>query len=89
MKSSYLQVTYRKGRALAAYFYLPRRGDDCSARTEKLAGGVLLDYAQDGRAIGIEITSPGRLDLAKLNEQLVLRGLQTVQAEDLAPLLAA
>jgi uncharacterized protein YuzE len=89
VKHSYLQVTYSKGRVLAAYYYLPRRDGDRSAETKRLAGGVLVDFTADGRAIGIEITSPARLDLKELNEGLALLGLQAVSPEDLAPLVAA
>lgn len=44
MKRAYLEVTYRKGRAIAAYYYLPRRGDDKSVRTERVDGGLLVDF---------------------------------------------
>lgn len=89
MKRSYLEVTYRKGRALAAYYYLPRRDGDRSARTERVDGGLLVDYASDGRAIGIEISSPSRIDLPGLNDLLARLGQEPVRPEDLAPLVAA
>jgi uncharacterized protein YuzE len=89
MKHSYLEVTYRKGRPLAAYYYLPRHDADRSARTERADGGLLIDYSHDGRAIGIEITSPSRLDLSQLNQILERLGCEPVAREDLAPLLAA
>ena len=68
MKRSYLEVTYRHGKPLAAYLYLPRRPGDVSARTEKRAGGLLVDYAADGRPIGIELTSPANVSLAAIND---------------------
>lgn len=89
MKHAYLEVTYRKGRPLAAYYYLPRQTDDKSARTEETERGLLVDYAADGRAIGIEITNPSRLDLAQLNHLLVRIGQEPAARDDLAPLLAA
>jgi len=89
MKHSYLEVTYRKGRPVAAYYYLPRRDGDSSARTERVDAGLLVDLASDGRAIGIEISSPSRLDLTVLNEVLVRLGHQPVGRQDLAPLVAA
>jgi hypothetical protein len=89
MKHSYLQVTYRKGRPFAAYYYLPRRSGDRNTRTKRLPGGVLVDFAPDGRAIGIEITAPSRFDLPSLNEALAVLGLAPVRPEELAPLLAA
>lgn len=89
MKHSYLEVTYRKGRALAAYYYLPRLDTDTSARTERVDGGLIVDYAADGRAIGIEITSPSRLDPAQLNALLSRLGQEPVNREELGPLVAA
>lgn len=89
MKRSYLEVTYRKGRPLAAYYYLPRQDGDRSARTERAEGGLLVDYAADGRPIGIEITSPSLLEVAALNRVLVRLGQAPVLPEDLAPLVAA
>ena len=89
MKHTYLEVTYRKGRPVAAYYYLPRRDDDKSARTEQVGGGLLVDYSSDGRPIGIEISSPSRLDLGELNAVLTKLGQERVRPEDLAPLVAA
>jgi uncharacterized protein YuzE len=89
MRNCYLEVTYRKGKPLAAYYYLPRRDGDRSARTERAEGGLLIDYAQDGRAIGIEITSPTKLSVAQLNRVLEHLGQKPVEREDLAPLVAA
>ncbi len=56
----FLEVTYRKGRPIAAYYYLPRQDGDRSTRTERVDGGLIVDYTADGRAIGIEITSASR-----------------------------
>jgi len=89
MKQSYLEVTYRKGRPLAAYYHLPRRAGDKSVRTEEVGHGLVVDFAPDGRVIGIEITTPSQLRLAELNDVLVRAGENPVPAEDLAPLLAA
>ncbi|MBI2919510.1 MAG: DUF2283 domain-containing protein [Planctomycetes bacterium] len=89
MTNTFLEVTYRKGRALAAYFYLPRQTGDKSVRTERLDGGLLVDFSSDGRPIGIEITSPSRLDLPGLNGVLARLGQDPVRSEDMAPLLAA
>ena len=89
MKHSYLEVTYRKGRLLAAYYYLPRQNAERSARTERAEGGLLVDYSSEGRPIGIEITSPSRLDVSELNRLLDRLGQEPVTREDLAPLVAA
>jgi uncharacterized protein YuzE len=40
---------------MAAYLYLPRKPGDHAARMTEIPGGMLIDFAADGRAIGIEI----------------------------------
>ena len=89
MRNSYLEVTYRHGRPLAAYYYLPRGDGDRSVRAERFAGGLVVDFAGDGRPIGIEITAPSRLVLGELNQLLARLGQNPVAREDLAPLAAA
>jgi uncharacterized protein YuzE len=70
MNKPYLEITYRKGRPFAAYLYLPRQSADRSARTEQCEGGVLIDFTEDGRPIGLEITS-----LKKEGRDAMSRGL--------------
>jgi uncharacterized protein YuzE len=89
MKHSYLEVTYRKNLPLAAYYYLPRPDDAKSVRTERVDGGLLVDYSADGSAIGIEITAPRELDFVQLNQLLSQLGHERANREDLAPLIAA
>ena len=89
MKHAYLEVTYRKGRPLAAYYHLPRRDGDKSARTEPADGGLLVDYSIDGRAIGIEIPSPSTLDIAALNRLLKRLNQRAADPAEFAPLHAA
>lgn len=89
MNEPYLEVTYRHGRPLAAYLYLPRRPGDRSSRTEQLAPGLVVDFHRDGRPIGIEITAPDRVSLVAVNRVLRGLGLPAAKKADLAPLLAA
>ncbi|MEX0718587.1 MAG: hypothetical protein WD066_18485 [Planctomycetaceae bacterium] len=89
MKHSYLEVTFRKGKPLAAYYYLPRRAEETSVRTQRFDGGFVVDYASDGCAIGIEILSPGQFDIAQWNRVLESLGQEPIPREDLAPLVAA
>lgn len=88
MAHRFLEVTYRKGKPLAAYLYLERKPGDTSARSQKRDGGLVIDYAADGRAIGIEITAPSKVTLSGLNEALSAAGEAALPADDLAPLLA-
>ena len=87
MRKSYLEVTFRNGKPLAGYVYLPRLPGDLSVRSEKREGGIIVDYAADGRPIGIEITSPLSVSLAAIN-QIVSRVDEPANASDLAPLAA-
>ncbi len=89
MKQRYLELTFRNGKAIAAYLYLPREADDVSERTEKRDGGFLIDFAADGRAIGIEITSPGTLSINPLNRALADVNQEPASRDELAPLVAA
>ena len=89
MNTPYLEVTYRRGRAIAAYYYLPRRPGQRSVRTRRVEAGLLVDYARGGRPIGVEITAPGNLSVAAFNRVLRDLGFQTVGREEMAPLLAA
>ena len=89
MKAPYLEVTFRKGKPLAAYLYLPREVGEKSARTESLGPGLLVDYSSSGKPIGIEITAPGAIDAEQVNAALVRLGLPRLSPEELHPLEAA
>ncbi len=79
-------VIIEHGEPFAAYLSLDRRPDDVAARTEKVAEGLVLDRAEDGRPIGIEITSPRRASLEELNRVLRSVHLEPISPRDLAPL---
>jgi uncharacterized protein YuzE len=89
MKSSYLEVTFRHGRPLAAYLYLPRQPTDKAYRTKRAEPGLVIDLNRRGRPIGIEITAPSKVSAAALNRVLRRFGLPSVTHADLAPLRAA
>jgi hypothetical protein len=89
MNDSYLEVMFRHGRAMAAYYYLPRRAKDKSYRTKRVEPGLVIDFARDGRPIGIEIVAPDKLTLAAFNRVLRELGLRPLKRADLAPLIAA
>jgi len=89
MKESYLEITYRHGRPIAAYLYLPRGTRDKSQRTSKAPGGLVIDYARGGKPIGIEITAPSKATVTAVNRVLKELGFPTIKRADLAPLRAA
>lgn len=81
-----LEVTYRKGKPVAAYLYLPRRDDDRTARSERRAAGLIVDFAVDDRPIGIEIIAPSNLDWSTINGLLESLNLPPATPADLRPL---
>jgi uncharacterized protein YuzE len=89
MKERYLEVTFRKGRPLAAYLYLPRAPGAKSVRTEAVASGLLVDYGADGEPIGFEITAPTKITVTQLNAVLAQLGLPSISPQELDPLHAA
>ena len=53
-----LRLSCRRGKVLAGYLYLPRKAGDRVARSARTDQGLVLDYAGDGRLIGIELPDP-------------------------------
>jgi len=89
MREPYLEVTFRHGSPIAAYYYLPRRPGQKSYRTRLVAPGMVIDFSRSGHALGIEITAPSKLTLATINRVLRQLGCTPLKRADLAPLLAA
>ena len=89
MKERYLEVTFRHGRPIAAYYYLPRETNQKSVRTRRVEPGLVIDFSADGQAIGIEITTPAKVSLAALNAVLRELGHPPATEADLAPVLVA
>ncbi len=89
MKDRYLEVTFRKGKPLAAYLYLPRSVGARSVRTEEAGPGIRVDFAADGSAIGLEITAPSTITVDQVNAVLARLGAAVIGPEELAPLRAA
>ncbi len=89
MRQRYLEVTFRKGKPLAAYLYLPRQAGVKSIRTVESSAGILVDYAANGEPIGLEITAPAHVTVDQINTVLETLGLSSMSEEDLAPLHAA
>lgn len=89
MRELYLEVTFRHGRPLAAYLYLPRQRNEKSATSKRVEPGMVIDFGPQGKPIGIEITAPSQITLSAINSLLEHWGLPPVARADLAPLLAA
>ena len=86
-QDTYLEITYRHGKALAGYLYLAKSGDEKVVRSQKVAPGMVVDYASDDQPVGIEITSPSTISAQAINELLTELHQQTLGKEELAPLL--
>ena len=88
MKEPYLEITFRRGRPFAAYYYLPRRPGQKSYRSVRIEPGMVVDLGRSGKPIGIEITAPGLVSQTILNRVLKQFGLPAAKSADLAPLQA-
>ena len=85
-----LQVTYRKGRAFAAYLHLSHTTGEKSAKTVASPDGLLIvDYGATGQPIGVEITAPQAVPLEKLNQLLSDLGEAPLAEQDYKPVRAA
>lgn len=89
MNQRYLEVTYRNGKPLAAYLYLPRREGDHADRVVAHGPGFLVDMTADGRPIGIEMPAPSLVTLDSLNGVLASLTLDPVAPGELSPVTAA
>ena len=66
MREHYLEITYRKGRPLAAYLYLSAASGVKSVRTESRDAGLLVDFGPEDQPIGLEITAPEQMTAAQI-----------------------
>ena len=86
MKETYLEVTFRHGKAIAAYYYLPRRPGQKSYKSVPIGSGLVVDFGHRGKPIGIEITAPTKITLAALNQALSSAHQEPATPDDFAPL---
>ena len=89
MATAYLEITFRKGKPLAAYLYLTGNARTRSQRSEPVGDGLVLDYGADDALIGIEITAPAATTLDRVNAVLQEHRLPLLTSQELSPLQAA
>jgi len=90
MKQIRLRVTYREdGSPFAAYLHLPSKPNEKRAKCRRVEPGMILDINEEGKLIGLELTSPRLVTLEDVNNVLVEYGLEPIKASTLKPLLAA
>ena len=82
MKDRYLEITFRNGKPVAAYLYLPREPGVKSSRTVKAGNGLLIDYGKGDTPIGIEITAPYQVSADILNEVLTKLNVRPVEPSE-------
>ena len=80
MRQRYLEITFRKGKPLAAYLYLSSALGVKSLRTEPRDAGLLVDFGP------LEIAAPEQTTAAQINEILRSLDLSPMEEEDLSPL---
>ena len=88
MREQYLEITYRKGKPLAAYLYLSAGSYVKSVRTESRDAGLMVDFGPGDQPIGLEITAPEQITAAQINAVLRSLDLSPMKEEDLSPLEA-
>jgi hypothetical protein len=88
MKQRYLEITFRKGKPLAAYLYLPRQAGVKAARTSDAGRGIKIDFDANETPIGVEITAPSAITVDELIELLAGLGIHELDRSELAPLAA-
>lgn len=81
-----LAVTYRHGKAFAAYLSLPGRHGKRVVRSCETGKGFVVDYSADGKAVGIEIISPKIVTVEAINDLLLELNEKAISKEELAPL---
>ena len=84
-----MEITFRNGRPLAAYLYLPGRAGAKSASTVQIGNGLLVDYEAEGNPIGLENTAPTNVTTDQINDVLKDLNVPLLEPEALAPLQAA
>jgi uncharacterized protein YuzE len=89
MSGSFLEVTFRNGKPFAAYLRLRRAEGGRVHHTRELRPGLLVDFAADGTALGVEIVHPAETDEDAVMAVLAECKALPVARAELAPLRAA
>jgi uncharacterized protein YuzE len=60
-----------------------------ATQTEEMSTDLLVDYAEDGTPLGIEIVSPGYVSMDEIQSVLDHLGIERLKPAELEPLKAA
>ena len=88
MTSPMIEITFRKGRPLAAYLHLSSARRKAHS-TRKLAPSLVGDFDKQGALLGLEVLAFDRTTVSRINRVLVSCGCPALPAKELAPLRAA
>jgi hypothetical protein len=88
MTAPVLEMTFQKGRPLAAYLHLSSARRQAGA-TRQLAPSLLGDFDKRGALLGLEILAFDKATIARINQVLLACGRPALPAKELAPLRAA
>ena len=89
MKDRYLEITFRKGKPLAAYLYLTgKKGVQCD-KTIKIDEGLIADYDHAGVPVGLEIISPTTASVQQIKDALEKLHVEPIDENELAPIKGA
>ncbi|MFO7890831.1 MAG: DUF2283 domain-containing protein [bacterium] len=89
MQSKYLEITFRKGKPLAAYLYFSKKTAVQAVKTEPMASGLIVDYDEKDKPIGLEILSPQQVTVSEINNVLSRLSIAPASDAELSPLKAA
>ena len=84
-----LTISYKEGKAYAAYLTFPRPVRARVHRTREMAPGIFVEFDRDSQVLGIEMLDPRHATWTKLNQ--IMRRLQMppLDREWVRPLRAA
>lgn len=84
-----LQMTYRNGKAVAAYIGLGRVMGERCVRSEEVGPEIVVDFGADGRPLGIEVIDPISATAEEVYGVFDRLGLRRPSPGALSPLTAA
>jgi uncharacterized protein YuzE len=81
-------MSFHEGKPFAAYLHLPRERGAKVARTREIRPGLLVDFAADRKAMGVEIVNPIQTAAETVLAVIAEVHAGPVSPQELAPLRA-
>lgn len=86
MSDTRVEVVFKKGRPVAAFFHLKEKASGKSGRQIHVRPNMTAHFDEAGHPVGLEIHLPDKLDLLSINDVLRELGASPVTEAELAPL---